>query len=375
MEENKNFAQINRQKNQTIASIRESNALSFDSELLAKPISESFGVLDNAFSGTPKEYAELELAIQNGKCGECIKEQQRLQVLKEAPAKALEFIEELTGELSVFDTTNVDYNNNADFNILKQMLENQPGFSKKQGFDLKLDLDPMILTATGPGLPKGGKKIAANSLQAILKGGGSIVAETPDIQEEMVDITSKLLQDGGMQQDVKNFSPDAKLAADFWIRKDGKHEYETIMIDEKRGRNVLVPDMDKIKAKAEPFLNASIAYLLDDQESAVALYNTMLRPSVTPDEDMEKPNPVEAGEDSWIYQEVLPLSPENKKIFSEQYKKYWEKNYLNPFVKNQLPLNPKDQEIFVVKTEEEESKPRKRDPRVDNLLKKYGVIK
>ena len=127
--------------------------------------------------------------------------------------------------------------------------------------------------------------------------------------------------------------------------------------------------MERIEAKAKPFLDASIAMMLEDEESAVALYNTMLKDNVTEDEQLQSDETKNAGNDSWVYKDVLPLSKENKKIFSDSYKRYWNKNYLEPFVKNQLPKNPADQEIFEI-TEKTSG-----DPMVDSLLKEYGVIK
>ena len=102
----------------------------------------------------------------------------------------------------------------------------------------------------------------------------------------------------------------------------------------------------------------------------------MLKDDVTEDEQLESDETKNAGNDSWVYKDVLPLSRENKKIFADSYKRYWSKNYLEPFVKNQLPRNPADQEIFDISIKQGGKKLKKaRDPRVNNLLKKYGVIK
>ena len=228
-------------------------------------------------------------------------------MLQQAPGAATEFLEELTGELSVIDTENFDINNNAEYAILKAMIDGQAGFTAAQGFKLALDLNPMVLRASGPGFKNGGLEIAADALKSIIKSGGAMLAETPKVQPEMVDITSKLLEDQSMVQ-KENFSDDAKISEEFFVKEDGKFKYEQIEVGEGKARNVLVPDMERIEAKAKPFLNASIAMMLEDEESAVALYNTMLKDDITEDEQLESDETKKAGNDSWVYKDVLPLS-------------------------------------------------------------------
>ena len=365
-----NEAEINRLKNLNVKKITNgSNGLAFQSGILADPnIAKGFGVLNKAFEGTAQEFAQAQLAINKGLCGDCIEEQKRVQMLQQAPGAATEFLEELTGELSVIDSENFDVNNNAEYAILKAMIDGQAGFTAAQGFKLDLDLNPMVLKASGPGFKNGGLEIAADALKSIIKSGGAMLAETPKVQPEMIDITSKLLEDPSMAEGA-NFSDDAKISDQFFVKEGGKFKYEQIQVDEGKARNVLVPDMERIEAKAKPFLDASIAMMLEDEESVVALYNTMLKDNVTEDEQLESDETKNAGDNSWVYKDVLPLSKENKKIFSDSYKKYWNKNYLEPFIKNQLPKNPQDQEIFEI-TEKTSG-----DAMVDSLLKEYGVIK
>tara|TARA_R110002167_G_scaffold8141_2_gene37760 strand:- start:8340 stop:9470 length:1131 start_codon:yes stop_codon:yes gene_type:complete len=374
-EEHLSPGEINRRKNQTIQDIKKSNSVAFNSELLANPISESFGVLNEAFKETGQEFAQASLAINKGYCGECIEEKKKVEMLNKAPEAVTEFLQNLAGELSGIESENFDINNNSEYTVLKAMIDNNPGFSPMQGFTLGMTLDPMVLTATGPGFAEGGLKIAANSLQTIIKSGGSLIAETPKVQEEMVDITKNLLQDGGMIQDPTNFTEDAAISDDFFIKENGKFKYEQIDLGENKARNVLIPDEDKIISKARPYIDASIAFQLQTEENAVALYNTMLKDNVTENEQLESDKTKNAGDNSWIYKEVLPLSDKNKKTFGKLYENYWKQNYLNPFIKNQLPKNPQDQEVFEITEEVEENKKSKRDPRVDILLKKYGVIK
>ena len=82
-----NEAEINRLKNLNVKKITNgSNGLAFQSDILADPnIAKGFGVLNEAFKGTAQEFAQAQLAINKGQCGECIEEQKKVQMLQQAP--------------------------------------------------------------------------------------------------------------------------------------------------------------------------------------------------------------------------------------------------------------------------------------------------
>ena len=50
------------------------------------------------------------------------------------------FMENIMGELSVTDEDNFDPNNNADYTIANCMLNDRPGFTKTDGYDVELRL-------------------------------------------------------------------------------------------------------------------------------------------------------------------------------------------------------------------------------------------
>ena len=104
--------------------------------------------------------------------------------------------------------------------------------------------------------------------------------------------------------------------------------------------------MDKIKRKAEPFVNAEIAGLLSSEQSAVAAWNVYISKGTTASEDDQMTQNANAGDASWSYELDLPLAPEKKELFSVKYKEYFMNNYLMQFIKNQLPTVQEDAGIF-----------------------------
>ena len=61
--ENKNITY-----NLSIQQANKSNALAYNTNYIATNIDTTFGILDNAYKDTGKEYARLKMAIQAGKC-------------------------------------------------------------------------------------------------------------------------------------------------------------------------------------------------------------------------------------------------------------------------------------------------------------------
>ena len=56
-----------------------------------------------------------------------------------------------------------------------------------------------------------------------------------------------------------------------------------------------------------------------------------------------------AGDLTWDYEEVLPLSQEHKIVFEQKYKDNFYLNYIVQFTKNQLPTVAEDAAVFDLK--------------------------
>jgi len=372
MEDIKLKAEENRTRNKVIKDVQRSNALAFRPDILSKSISEDFGVLNKAFEGTPELFAKAQLAIKNGSTEDGEKDLKTVNRLQGAPKKAIEFMENLIGELSTTDSSNFDINNNAEYSILNAMINKKPGFSKNQGFDLDmklLDDGTQELTATGPGFKGNGLTINSGTLNSLLEAGSSIVAETPPIEKDMQMLLNETqLFDASMVGPDGNLSNDAKISEEFILRgDDGEPIYETVPISKTKARKVLKFDQEKIASKINPFVNAEIASLFEEEEGVIAAWNTYIEPNTTKDEDMQTSEPYSAGKNSWSYENDLPLTEENKELFSVKYKKYFTDNYLKQFTKNQAPFKKQDQETFDIKVD------MKNDARLQKIFKKFGL--
>jgi hypothetical protein len=103
------------------------------------------------------------------------------------------------------------------------------------------------------------------SLQALSNVGTTVVAETPDLNNEMMSLLTKvgLFTQDSIGSDGK-LSPNAKISEEFVLKNpDGSFDYEIIDIGNGKGRNILKYDMDKIERKASPFITAEVAGLLN----------------------------------------------------------------------------------------------------------------
>ena len=76
-----------------IKQLNKSNALGYNSQYVASQPDYNFKILDKAYEGTGKVYAELKTAIQNNACVDptCYTENQQLKYLMEAPQKIYGF--------------------------------------------------------------------------------------------------------------------------------------------------------------------------------------------------------------------------------------------------------------------------------------------
>jgi hypothetical protein len=345
--ENKNI--IN---NLIIKQINESDALAFDKDFISKSHDVNFDILGKAFKGTGKIYAKLKMAVESNTCmsENCQYEYDQLKRLQQAPKEALEFLELLLSQLEITEDPNFDPNNNYEYTAANCIFKEKPGFSKSDGYDVIMNLledGSQELIFIGPLFEK---PLVINSvaLYALSEAGSTLVSETPDINEEMLILLTKvglfdpsdILEDGTL-------SPTATIADEFILKNsDGSYDYEIVDIGNGKGRNILKFDLDKINKKATPFINAEVAGLLSEEQSAVAAWNVYISRGITQNEDDQMVQNANAGSLSWSYTKDLPLTQDKKVLFETKYKDYFYNNYLTPFLTNQLPTVEEDSAVF-----------------------------
>ena len=322
-------------KNLTIKQINQSDALGFNKDFISKAHDVNFGLLGKAFANTAKTYAKLKIAIDNNTCESenCVYEINQLKIIEQAPQVSLDFLSSLISQLQVTESENFDPNNNFEYTVANCILNERPGFSKSDGYDAYLDLlqdGSQQITFYGPMFVQP-LVINSVSLQALGNVGTTIVASTPDLPSEMMSLLSKigLFTSESIMENGK-LSPNAKISEEFVLKNPyGSFDYEIIDIGNGKGRNILKYDMDKIERKANPFITAEVAGLLNIEQQTVAAWNVYLSEGKY-----------------WSYTEDLPLYPDKQKEFEKKYKDYFMNNYLKQFVENQLPTNPEDAAIF-----------------------------
>ena len=327
--------------------------MAYNKEYMAKPIDVNFGLFDKAYQDTGRTYAKLKLAIQNNKCEDenCTLETKYLNRMMAAPQISLDFMANLTGELSTTEEKNYDVNNDYVFLVANCVLTKKPGFSKTDGYDVNLYLledGSQEIVFTGPAFKK---DFAINSatLQSILDSDSSLVVSTPDINKDMM----RLLTEVGVfaaemiNKETGELLPNAKISEEFILKnEEGGYDYKVIELGNGKGRNVLKFDLDKIMKKTNPFINAEVAGLLSSEQDAVAAWNVYIAKGSSVQEDDQMVQNANAGSESWNYSEVLPLSQENKILFEEKYKDYFLNNYLKQFTENQPPVVEADAAVF-----------------------------
>ena len=342
----------NIETNLLIKQMNQSDAIAYRPGFLASPTDSEFAVLNRAYADTGKLYATLKSSIESRKCTTptCEYESLRLKQLEASPQISLDFISNFLAEVTTVEEPNFDPNNNFAYTIANAILSKKPAFSKTDGYNISLYLledGSQQMVFEGPGFDK---PLSVNSatLKSLLDSGTSIVAPTPDIESDM----SALLLETGLfsaedTMEDGSLGPNARITEEFALKNsDGSFDYEIIDIGGGKGRNVLKYDMDKIKRKAEPFVNAEIAGLLSSEQSAVAAWNVYISKGTTASEDDQMTQNANAGDASWSYELDLPLAPEKKELFSVKYKEYFMNNYLMQFIKNQLPTVQEDAGIF-----------------------------
>lgn len=342
----------NIQKNLLIKRANNSDVLAYNKEYISKPIDVNFDILD-AFSGTEKQYAKLELAIKNNTCREdgCKYEMGKIAQLKQAPQLFIDFMADVSGELSTTDATNFDPNSDADYTIANCIMTQKPGYSKTHGYDIVLNLledGTQEITFTGPGFYE--PLVLNNStLRSILDNDTYIVAPTPEIPMEMELLMMEigLFEPNMIDSENNKLLGDAKISEQFILTNpDGTPDYEIVDIGNGKGRNILKYDFDKIERTADPFINAEVAGLLDSEQEAIAAWNVYLAQGNKDSEDVKINQSVKDWVYSWSYETDLPLTQDKKALFLKKYKEYFASNYLMDYVSNQLPYIQEDTAII-----------------------------
>jgi len=349
---------LNIKRNLYIKQFNNSNAIAYNKDFLASSADYNFRILDNAYQPMVRVYAKTKLAIKNNNCESinCVREKQDLKILQEAPKKSMAFLEDLITQLSVTEQDNYDVNNSYKYLVAYSILEARPGFSITDGYNVNLELKAdgsQILYFSGPMfVDEKGKPdpfiITNVSLQSLTDAGTDLVAPTPDIEKEMLELLTSVglfnLED--IRED-KTLSPTAKIKEEFILKNvDGSFDYEIIDIGEGKGRNVLKFDMDKINKKIRPFVNAEVVGLLDSEQETIAAWNVYIGKGTSVDEDDQMVQNANAGSESWSYEKDLPLSQDKKVLFEERYTKYFIDNYVKQFTINQFPTVEEDAAVF-----------------------------
>jgi len=231
------------------------------------------------------------------------------------------------------------------------------GFGKNEGYNVQVNLledGGQEIIFEGPFFEKP-LIINSTTLEGLLNAKSNLVATTPDINKEMLELLSELgiMEAGANNPETGELTPQARISDEFVLKNpDGSYDYEIIELGEGKARNILKFDLDKIMRKADPFINAEVAGLLSSEQESVAAWNVYLAQGSSVEEDDQMVQNANAGHLTWDYQKVLPLSQESKTIFEQRYKNYFYKNYLLQFTKNQLPTVEADAAVFEMPTEE-----------------------
>ncbi len=337
--------------NLIIKQFNESNAIAYNKRFLASTSDYGYNILEHAYKGTGKLYARLKMDIQQKTCTDpsCEYEYKEIKRLDAAPQITVDFLQNLMAELEVVETQNFDVNNNYEYTIANNIMTSKAGFSKTDGYYVGLTLNQdssQTIVFDGP-MFEYPLAINSTALTALIKSNTDLIAETPDIQAEMQTLLTKV---GLFTQDQiieGELSPMATISDEFVIKNpDGSYDYEIIDIGGGKGRNILKFDLDKIKTKAEPFINAEVAGLLSSEQEAIAAWNVYISKGTSVDEDDQMVQNANAGSSSWSYEKDLPLSQDKKIKFEKKYKDYFLNNYVTPFLTNRFPTVEEDAAVF-----------------------------
>ena len=173
-----------------IKQLNKSNALGYNKQYIANHADYNFKILDKAYEGTGNMYAKLKTAIQNNTCVDptCYAENQQLKHLMLAPQKSIDFLASIESQLNVTEDTYYDVNQDYKYAVAYAILTGKPTFAKSDGYNISLYLNAngsQSLIFEGPMLDQP-FIINSDALDALLNSGTDIVAETPDINKDML---------------------------------------------------------------------------------------------------------------------------------------------------------------------------------------------
>tara|TARA_R100001509_G_scaffold27705_1_gene14511 strand:- start:8577 stop:9680 length:1104 start_codon:yes stop_codon:yes gene_type:complete len=336
-----------------IKQLNKSNALGYNNAYVASQPNYNFKLLDRAYENTGKLYAKLKTIIQNNTCQDptCFMENQQLNRLMEAPQKSLDFLTNIGSQLIITDDNYYDVNQHYKYSVANAILTGKPTFAKSDGYDVSLYLNEdgsQTIIFKGPLLEKP-FIINSSALETLLDSGTGIIAETPDVNKDMLRLLSEVgvMAGGSTNPETGELMPKAKIADEFVLKNsDGSYDYEIVDIGNGKGRNLLKFDLDKIERKVTPFINAEVAGMLSSEQSVVAAWNVFIGADTSVSEDDQMAQNANAGFVAWDYEKDLPLQQDKKELFMTKYKEYFMNNYLKQFTTNQIPTVKADAAVF-----------------------------
>ena len=342
----------NLNQNLFLQQFNESDAMAYNQGFISNTSDYNFQLLENAYRNTGRVYAKLKLAMDSNRCQDetCAYELSEIKHLQEAPQLSLDFLSSLLAELSITDDPNFDPNNNFKYTAANGVMTAKPGFSKSDGYGVYLDLLPngaQQIVFIGPAFAEP-LVINNTALNALNESNTSLVAPTPDINKDMLRLLTEVgIFSPDMVGENGELSAGAKITEEYVIMNpDGTPDYAIIDVGNGKGRNTLKYDMDKIEKKTTPFINAEVAGLVSSEQDAVAAWNVYISKGTSAEEDDQMAQNANAGEDSWSYEEDLPLMQDKKVLFEKKYKEYFMNNYLKQFITNQFPTVQADAAVF-----------------------------
>ena len=342
----------NLNQNLFLQQFNESDAMAYNQGFISNTSDYNFQLLENAYRNTGRVYAKLKLAMDSNRCQDetCAYELSEIKHLQEAPQLSLDFLSSLLAELSITDDPNFDPNNNFKYTAANGVMTAKPGFSKSDGYGVYLDLLPngaQQIVFIGPAFAEP-LVINNTALNALNESNTSLVAPTPDINKDMLRLLTEVgIFSPDMVGENGELSAGAKITEEYVIMNpDGTPDYAIIDIGNGKGRNTLKYDMDKIEKKTTPFINAEVAGLLSSEQDVIAAWNVYISKGTSAEEDDQMAQNANAGEDSWSYEEDLPIMQDKKVLFEKKYKEYFMNNYLKQFITNQLPTVQADAAVF-----------------------------